>query len=230
MMPRLSALLGEGKTDDFLRLSYKSVDLLVACVMPLIVFVYSYADYIIRLIAGTGYEGAIIPLKIIAPLLLIIGYEQVIVIQMLMPLKKDNAILVNSVIGASISVFLNILLVSHFSSIGSAIVWLMSELSVMISAQYFIRKYVSFSFPWKNVLVRVLCGIPVLVICYLIRKIELSYILSLVVGTIVIGFYFIVIECLFLKNEYVLGTLQKVLSYLGIDKGLFYSQRHHNSV
>ena len=212
MMPRLSAILGNGNTDEFINLSNKSVDLLLACVMPLIIYVYSYADDIIRLIAGLGYEGAIIPLKIIAPLLLIIGYEQVIVIQMLMPLKKDNAILVNSIIGASVGLLLNTLLVKNLGSIGSAIVWLASELSVAFSAQFFIHKYVSFSFPWKKLFVRLLYGIPILIGCLFLRMINMNYILSLVLGFTVIGLYYCVIEGVILKNEYVQLGVRKTIN------------------
>ena len=48
------------------------------------------------------------------PLILIIGYEQIIVIQILMPLKRDKAIFINSIIGASVGILLNILLVAFF--------------------------------------------------------------------------------------------------------------------
>lgn len=70
------------------------------------------------------------------PLIFIIGYEQVLIIQILMPLQKDKAIFLNSIIGAIIGITLNLLLVDKYQSYGSAIVWVCAEISVLISAQY----------------------------------------------------------------------------------------------
>ena len=209
MMPRLSSLLNEGKKDEFLRLSNKSIDLLFACIMPLVVIVISFANEIIAIIAGKGYEGAVLPLRIIAPLLLIIGYEQVIVIQMLMPLKKDKAIFVNSIVGASVGFLLNLVLVGWLNSVGSAIVWIVSELSVMISAQLFISKYISFSFPWKKLAGRIIVSLPIIVCCVLLQLFVKNELLAFIIGLFVVGCYYLAIERYFYKNEYLLLVAQK---------------------
>ena len=61
-------------------------------------------------------RGAILPMRIILPLVLVIGYEQILICHILMPLKKDKAVLMNSVLGASVGIIFNILLVSHWGS------------------------------------------------------------------------------------------------------------------
>ena len=57
-----------------------------------------------------------------------------------MPLKKDKAILTNSVAGAAVGVTLNILLVPEHGAIGSAIAWVCSECTVLASGSYFFIK------------------------------------------------------------------------------------------
>lgn len=213
MMPRQSALLGEGKVDEFLRMTNKSIDLLLACIMPLIVFVLCYADDIILLLAGKGYEGAILPLRIIVPLLLVIGYEQVIVIQMLMPLKKDKAILINSIAGAVVGVLLNVLLVPYLKSVGSAIVWIASELAVMVSAQYFIIKYMSYHFPWKKFLNRIVMALPIIVVCVLLRLLNVNYVVTLSIGFVAVFIYYFIVEVFLYKNEYLLMFIHKISHY-----------------
>lgn len=140
MMPRLSSLIAENRHTEFRILLKRSFLVLWTIFLPISILIELFAPEIINLIAGAGYEGAILPLRIIAPLLLIIGSEQIIITQGLMPLKKDKAILTNSVAGAAVGVTLNILLVPEHGAIGSAIAWVCSECTVLASGSYFFIK------------------------------------------------------------------------------------------
>ena len=91
MIPRMSSLVAENKMEEFKKLSQKSSNILFGFSIPLIIYASVYAPYIINLIAGMGYEGAILPMRIILPLVLVIGYEQILICHILMPLKKDKA-------------------------------------------------------------------------------------------------------------------------------------------
>lgn len=165
MLPRMSSLIAEGNMELFRTLTNKSVEALLAFVLPLIIIAMSYAPTIVNIIAGSGYAGSVLPIKIMMPLMFVIGYEQIIVIQVLMPLKKDKAILLNSFIGATIALLANIALVSTYKSVGSAIVWIASESTVMISAQYFVRKYIGLHFPFTQIVKRLFFAIPAFIIC-----------------------------------------------------------------
>ena len=93
----MSSLVAEQQFDKFRNLLNKSLDILFACSLPLVIYSVIMAAEIIRLIAGEGYEGAVLPMRIVMPLIFIIGYEQILIIQTLMPLKKDKQILINSI-------------------------------------------------------------------------------------------------------------------------------------
>lgn len=90
MLPRMSALVAENRMDEVKRLINKSFDLLFMISIPLIVFSIYFAPEIIYLISGNGYEGAITPMRMVMPLVLIIGMEQILIVQLLMPLKKRS--------------------------------------------------------------------------------------------------------------------------------------------
>lgn len=203
MMPRMSSLLAEGKYEDFKCLAEKSIDVLLTFVMPVIIFSMAFAPQIIAIISGPGYEAAIIPMRIIVPLLLIIGYEQIIIVQILTPLKKDKAILTNSILGAIVGVLMNFILVSELRSIGSAIVWIAAEFTVLCSGQYFVTKFVGFKFPFKKVCVQFFCSLPIGVLCYGIMLLNLYDILSLLIGSILVVLYYVYINVYILKNEIV---------------------------
>ena len=140
MMPRMASILSEKKYSEYGRLIKKSVLILLVFSIPCVIIIEVFAPLIIKIIAGSGYEGAILPLRIIAPLVLIIGIEQILITQSLMPMGKDKAVLINSIIGAIIGIAANLILVPYLASIGSAIVWLLSEIAVMLSAFYFFKR------------------------------------------------------------------------------------------
>ena len=140
MMPRIASLLSEKKYHEYKRLIKKSILILSVCAIPCVIIIELFAPIIIQIIAGSGYEGAVLPLRIIAPLVLIIGLEQILITQSLMPMGKDKAVLMNSIIGAIIGIAANLIFVPYLASIGSAIVWLLSEIAVMSSAIFFFKR------------------------------------------------------------------------------------------
>lgn len=146
MLPRNSALIAEGRMDEFRAMFIKSIRFLLVFSLPVIAVTECFAPLIIRIIAGSGYEGAIMPFRLVMPLVFIIGMEQILVIQTLLPLKKDKAILVNSVIGAIVGLLLNIILVPELQSVGSALVWIICELTILALSAAMVRRYAGFSF------------------------------------------------------------------------------------
>ena len=208
MMPRMASLLSEGKISEFKSKLDSSCDLLMAFTIPLALIGFIYAPEIIRILSGKGYEGAITPMRIIMPLIFIIGYEQILVIQTLMPLKKDRAIFINSVIGATIGVVLNILLVPIFKSVGSSIVWLCSELAVFTSAQLFVIKYTGIGFPLKKLTYFSLISILPVFVSVAIRIVTTSLILR-VVSLLVICIYYFYMYIYILKIPLIRNILAK---------------------
>lgn len=164
MLPRMSALVSEKKTDEIQQLLNKSVHFLFSFTIPLIIITTVCAPQIIAIISGPGYEGSILPMRIVMPLMLIIGYEQILIIQTLMPMKKDKAVLINSLIGAGVGLTMNILIVPALQSTGSAVVWVASEIAVLISAQHFVTKYTGSKFPWRILIKHLWRNLPLIMV------------------------------------------------------------------
>lgn len=209
MLPRMSALVAEGKIDEVKRLTARSYEALIAFSIPLIIISTIFAPQIIRLIAGPGYEGAILPMRIVMPLMLIIGIEQILIIQLLMPLKKDNIILINSIIGASVGILLNILLVSSLKSVGSSIVWICAEISVLIVAQYFVKKALNINFPLKKILLNFLYALPLATILLYLNTFKLTEFIILIMAAILSIIYVGLIQFFIIKNDFLLALVLK---------------------
>lgn len=211
MLPRMSSLVAEENYEEINRLIEKSFSILYTFCFPMIIFFMFFAPEIISIIAGKGYEGSILPMRIVLPLMLIIGTEEILIIQLLMPLNKDKAIFINSVIGASVGVALAIILVKNLHSVGSSIVWVCSEFSILISAGYFVKKYTGIHIPYKMLLFKFIYAIPYILICYVVIVLFSNSIIMLSVAGIASSIYFIVEDMYISKNNIIRGFLQRKL-------------------
>lgn len=144
------------------------------------------------------------------PLILVIGFEQIEIIQVLMPLKKDKAILMNSFVGALIGVCCNILLVGEMKSIGSAIVWIVSEMVVLLMAQHFVVKYTGVKFPIKSLLKYSVAALPCAFLLVVSTKLISNDFGSLLVGGIVVLFYYLWIYIVVLKERFIISNIKRV--------------------
>lgn len=201
MLPRLSNLVGKKDIIAFQNLIDKSFNLIISLTVPLVVFSIIYAPDVIKLIAGEGYEGAIWPMRLIMPLILIVGINQILIIHIMTPLKMDKLILVNTLWGAITGLSLNILLTPQYLSIGAALSWVMSEVMVLLSALYFIRKKTQISFP-ISVLFKNLCyGMSLIPILWGVYRIfDINYLVDITIGIFVVIVSFVLVQGLILKN------------------------------
>jgi len=211
MLPRISALVAENNYKEVNRLIERSFDILYTFCFPVIIFFMFFAPEVIGIIAGAGYEGSILPMRIVMPLMIIIGTEEILIIQLLMPLNKDKAIFINSVIGAIIGVALAVVLVKNLHSVGSSIVWVCSELSILISASYFVKKYIGIRIPYKMVILKFLYAIPYILICYCVIAVFNDSIIKLAIAGVACLIYFIIEDIYISKNNIIKGVLLKKL-------------------
>lgn len=211
LMPRLTDLNDRQANKEFNQLINLSYDILMTFSIPVLIFGLIFAQPIIYIFAGYQFASSALPMQIMMPLIFIIGYEQIIVLQVLAPKKKDEAILINSCIGATIGVVLNILLVPKLLVVGTAFTWLMSEIAVLLSAQFFVNRYFGFKFPIKMLLRYCSIYIPVAVILLCVKNINTeSAIAQLVVGGVVMMVLFLFAQLYILKSEAMIALKKKI--------------------
>lgn len=203
MMPHCCNLVAHGHHDDVFVLLRKSFEFLYALCIPVICYAVIFAPGIIRIIAGPGYEGAIVPMRIVMPLLLINGIAQILVLQTLMAYKKDKAIFINSVWGAIIGVSMNILMVGiwKWGSTGSMLVLLISETVVTLSAHYFVRKYVGPVLDYWDLCKQLIFSAPYFAGCLILALTLHNSILALIASAVFCLIYFCFYHFIFLKNS-----------------------------
>lgn len=165
MLPRMSAVLGENNYAYFRQLIHRSFSLLFIVSIPLIIYTVMLAPQIIYVFSGEGYEGAILPMRMIMPLVLVVGIAQVLAIQFLMPMRKDKILFIASLLGAMLSLLMNVLVVPLKGSVGSALVLVCAESVVtLFYIMYVWRNY--FRIPVGELSRYMLKAFPCIAICW----------------------------------------------------------------
>lgn len=169
MLPRMSSLLAEGEQEKFQSLINKSFSVVITFCIPLILCSMILAPQIVYVLSGPGYEGAILPMRIIMPAILFVGIAQVLAVQVLMPMKKDKVLFKVSILGALISVLINLLFVPYMQSKGTAVVLVCSEITVTLVYVGYILRHKLLTLHWKMVGVNFLYSLPCAFVCYICK-------------------------------------------------------------
>ena len=201
LFPRVSNLLAEGKKDEFwekINLSFEAIFLFA---FPTIAFMLVGGPELLHLFVGDGFEGSYLPLRIIAPLTLIVGIEQILVIQILLAMHQDSLVLRNSFIGAIIAFILNILITSTLKAPGSALVWVSAECVIMFLSSYDIYKKYNYIMPYRRVFAYCLSYLPILLLSILVYTYLDNKLIMLATLAVSIFVYALVFEVFVLKNK-----------------------------
>ena len=167
MLPRMSALLSEGNEGRFRELIDKSFSFMLAFIVPLILCSMALAPQIVYVLSGAGYEGAVLPMRILMPAALAVGIAQVLAVQVLMPMRRDKILLVASVVGASVSLLINFTVVPFLQSTGTAIVLVLSECAVTATYMVYVFRHHLAGFPLKRLFQSLFGALPPFGVCLL---------------------------------------------------------------
>ncbi|MDY3295400.1 MAG: flippase [Bacteroidaceae bacterium] len=215
VMPRMSTLSSLGEKEKMRELIGKSFSCLLTFSVPLFLVFCCFSSDIVVLILGDEFVGVAQPMRIIAPLFLIVCYEQILVMQILIPVKADNAILTISSIGAGVGIGLNLALVPILLKVGSSVAWVVSELCVLLAAQYFVGKRDIWKFPVSQFFKYVLTYLPVALICICTHaKLALPLVPKLLIEFFLLAIAYLTIEIIVFKNTILLSLRHTICQRL----------------
>lgn len=172
MLPRLSNLLATGKMEEFRTLSQKAFSFIFAVSFPLSVGVACCADFLITLLCGDTYYGAIVTLQIISPIIFMIALSGVMGIQILYPQGQENKVIICTAIGAVVNVIINIILIPKFAHNGAAIATATAETMVTLSMALIGAKHIPIKWFTRSHIVYLIGGLLMFAAIYPLSHIE----------------------------------------------------------
>lgn len=143
VVPRIGYLFERKEYPEIQRIIYRSYRFAWFLGLPMCIGLMITADNFVPWFFGTGYERVIPLLRILSLLIIVIGINNVISVQYLVPTKRQNLLTMTLVIGAVTNFCLNAVLIRFFASIGAAIASVIAESVIAIVQLILMRKEIS---------------------------------------------------------------------------------------
>ena len=140
LLPRASYYVKKGDMEKFRAITSKALRFVMLMATPLVIYFMLFASSGIRLLSGSGYDGAIVPMILIMPTLLFIGMSNITGLQILVPTGREKLVLYSTIAGAVIDVIINAILIPSIASSGAAIGTLVAELVVLLIQCWFLQE------------------------------------------------------------------------------------------
>ena len=210
VMPQMSQFVSNHDSKSFHDLSNKSFEVLFSFSIPLSVITFILSPMIIQIIAGHDFLGAAMPMRIVMPILIIAGINQCVGVQVLMPMKKDNVLLVTASIAAFVGIVSNLLLDIKLGAVGAAITILLSELTGCVGGLYYTRSRHLISIPVKSFFKYFVTSLPYVIIYYLLRLSLLNDVWVSIMIVLSFCVYFLCQQIVLCKNPIIISYIKKL--------------------
>lgn len=157
---RVAVLWSQGRkkeATDILEMSFR----FVCCIgVPIVVGLQLIVRDFVPVYYGAGYAPVVPLLRVLSILPLVIGLSNVIGIQFLVPVGRENKLTASVTAGALVNVYLNLFLIRRMASTGAAIASVAAEVTVTVVQLYFVRQDMDIKKVFGNVLRYFLLSLP----------------------------------------------------------------------
>ncbi|WCT13163.1 flippase [Mucilaginibacter jinjuensis] len=207
MLPRIAVEFKNENHDEINRLITKTLQFVILLGVPIMVGLYLLAPEIIALFSGKAFASSITTLRIMCPVILIIGMTTNFSTQLLIPMGQDKELLYAVIVGTIVSLVLNFILIPIFEQNGAAISNLVAELFVLICCYLYVRKKIKIKIPYQQLIVFTLLCIPfwgIVIVCRKMSSVPLTILISALCICVA---YFTLLQVFILKNKIVLEVL-----------------------
>lgn len=171
--------------------------------------VASVARNFVPIFFGRGYEKAATLMIIFCPMILLMGIENVIGTQYMLPTKRQKEYTISVSIGVLINLILNFILINLCKSVGASIATVLSQLVVDTIQIYFVRK----DLKWKPIIriaVRYfISSIAMFIICISIKLIINKSLITIILQVLIGSMTYIGMLILF-KDKFLYTILEKI--------------------
>ena len=152
---------------------------------PMMFGIASISKEFVPIFFGKGYDKAAILITIFCPMILLMGIENVIGTQYMLPTKKQKKYTVSVLVGVLVNFILNLILINLWQSIGASIATVLSQFVVDGVQIYFVRKDIKWK-PLIRIAVRYLVASLVMFVgCLLVKMIIHIPVISIIIQIII---------------------------------------------
>lgn len=208
MIPRIANTFEKGDNKKIMAYIEDSFCFTFLLSFPMMIGISCVADSFVPFFFGQGYDKVVILIRVICPILLLLGIANVVGTQYLLPTKRQKEYTNSIMFGVVINFVLNYLLILKFKSIGASIATVISQLAIDIIQMYQVRKEFNFrkivKSSIKYIIASVIMGATCILIYILMKASVKTMIVQIIVGAIVYA-----ISLIALRDRFVFELLNK---------------------
>lgn len=131
LLPRMSYYIDRGRVDDAGRLIKRTLTAVCAVAFPCTGCLIMLAPGCIYMLAGSEFQEAVLPMRIIMPAVIFIAISNIAGMQKLIPMGCEDRVTRATWLGAAADIVLNVLLIPRYASAGAAAATMITEFIVM---------------------------------------------------------------------------------------------------
>ncbi|MBO4413911.1 MAG: flippase [Clostridia bacterium] len=128
MLPRMSALLAEGRQKEADRMFMTTLEGVAAASIAVSCGIAAVANEFIPIFFGSGYDPCILITIVFTPILLVKGFAVIARTQYLIPMNMEKEFTKSVIGGAITNLILNLILIPPYGALGAAIATVIAEL------------------------------------------------------------------------------------------------------
>ena len=182
LIPRNSKRFEEGDFDGVKKNIYMSCRFVMLLGVPAMLGLIATANNFVPWFLGDSYTKVPLLIKVLSPVLIIIGLSNVFGLQFLIPSGEDKKFTIALCIGAISNFIFNIPMIYLFGALGAAIATIFAELLVTTTMLFFIRKSIKFIEILKNVWKYIVSGLVMFIPCEIVSM----FLAPSIINTIII--------------------------------------------
>ena len=189
MLSRMSHAFFEKNHEVIKNSIYNSFKFVFFIGSPIMIGIAGISINFVPWFFGDGFEKVSILMIITSPIILLIGMSNVIGRQYLLPTNQDKKFTKSVIVGASVNVVLNFIMIPSIGSVGAVISTLISETCVTVTQIIFIRKELKISEVLKQtnsyIIISLIMGIVVYLLGNALPPSIITTMVQIIVGIII---------------------------------------------
>ena len=177
---------------------YKSFKYMMLLACPISIGLFLVSSNFVTWFFGDTYLRISTCIKILSPLIIVIGISNLIGIQYMLPLKKMREYIFSIMVGVITNIVFNIFFIPRYFDIGASIANLFAELAVSITQLLMVRKEINIKalfWQWRPVLSSVVMGVILFFFDLYLNASIISTAIEIMVGMV------IYLVCLYIMKE-----------------------------
>lgn len=203
MLPKMANALEQNDMVEYNNLIKKSISFHLFISMPIASFIYLFSPDLILLFADKRYLSAVSSTQILAPLIVVVGFSNILILQILNTMRLEKFMLYAVLTGSVTSLFFNFSLIPYYKHNGSAIATFLTEFIVCLSLAYYVYAKTTIRYNLKAIFSNFLSLIPFYLLhFYFYKSIENIFFRVGLLSVIGFGLYVVIMYVVF-KNEYI---------------------------